>query len=169
MKKTLLVTSLLAASVFASAANAGDINITGAIAQAACVTTATAADIKMPLITHAKLGTGVGDFATDAVTDLTIKLTGCPAIKQTATVIFNGAADKNTPTALALTGVTGVALALFEENGTDLISINGAAKPQNMTGTPTKDLKYKLKYVTTKDVFKEGNATAVLNFDVNYN
>ncbi|HFR4114033.1 TPA: fimbrial protein [Yersinia enterocolitica] len=169
MKKKLIVTSLLAASVFASAANAGTFNITGSIASTPCVANAAQADIKMPLINKDKLGAAAGDFSTVPATDLTINLTNCPNVAQTATVTFTGSADSKDPKALELTGVKGVALALFEDDGSTQIEINKAAKAQSLTGTATSDLTYKAKYVTTADTFQEGNATATLNFDVAYN
>ncbi|HDL6960989.1 TPA: type 1 fimbrial protein [Yersinia enterocolitica] len=171
MKKKLIVTSLLAASVFASAANAADgtFNIAGSIASTPCVATADKADVKMPLINKENLGDSTGKFSDLSATDLTIKLTGCPNVAQTATVTFNGTADKNEIKALELGGVKGVALAVFEANGTDQIAINQAAKGQALTGSATKDLNYKVKYVTTSDTFQEGNAIATLNFDVAYN
>ncbi|CQD38966.1 fimbrial protein [Yersinia mollaretii] len=171
MKKKLIVTSLLAASVFASAANAADgtFNITGSIASTPCVVTATSTDIKMPLINKAKLGATAGEFSADSTTDLAINLSGCPAVNQMATVTFKGTADSKDAKALKLTGVTGVALALFESNDKDRIDINKEAKSQALTGTPTKTLKYKAKYVTTSDTFKEGNVMAALEFDVAYN
>ncbi|AHM75293.1 fimbrial protein [Yersinia hibernica] len=169
MKNKLIVTSLLAASAFASVANAGVFNITGSIAATPCVATASAADIKMPLINKDKLGTNAGKVSDDSATDLVIKLTGCPQVNQTATVTFKGMADTNETKALKLTGVSGVALALFEANGKDQIAINNAAKGQAMNSKASQDLKYVAKYVTTSDTFKEGNATATLNFDVAYN
>ncbi|CRY55254.1 putative fimbrial protein [Yersinia intermedia] len=169
MKKKLIVTSLLAATVFASAANAATFNITGSIASTPCVATAANADIKMPLINKANLETTAGGFAAGSITELKINLANCPNINQTATVTFTGTADTEDNKALKLTGVEGVALALFEENGTSQIDINRAARGQSLTGTPTKVLKYKAKYVTTSKTFKEGNATATLNFDVAYN
>ncbi|MGE4800517.1 fimbrial protein [Yersinia hibernica] len=169
MKNKLIVTSLLAASAFASVANAGVFNITGSIAATPCVATASVVDIKMPLINKDKLGASAGKFADNSATDLVIKLTNCPQVKQTATVTFTGTADTNETKALKLTGVSGVALALFEANGNDQIAINKAAKGQAMNNNVAQDLKYVAKYVTTSDTFKEGNATATLNFAVAYN
>ncbi|HDL7749724.1 TPA: type 1 fimbrial protein [Yersinia enterocolitica] len=169
MKKKLIVTSLLAASVFASAANAGTFNITGSIASTPCVADAAITDIQMPLINKDKLGTTAGEFSELSATDLTIKLTNCPNVTQTATVTFNGKTDTNEPKALELANVKGVALAVFEENGTDQIAIGQAAKGQALTSSATKNLNYKVKYVTTSEPFQEGNATATLNFDVAYN
>ncbi|HDL8433564.1 type 1 fimbrial protein [Yersinia enterocolitica] len=168
MKKKLIVTSLLAASVFASAANAGTFNITGKITATDCVASAEVAGIKMPEINLNDLGRTAGNFAaTD--TDITIKLTGCPAIQKTAIVTFTGTEDTTNPKALKLNGVEGIALALFEKDGTKEIEINKAAVDQPLDGSVEHKLKYKVKYVTTSTVFKPGDATASLDFAVAYN
>ncbi|AVX37241.1 fimbrial protein [Yersinia enterocolitica] len=171
MKKKLIVTSLLAATVFASAANAanGTFNITGTIAATPCVASTTVSNITMPNIELKKLGAASGQTSSDSTTDITIKLSGCPAVQQNATVTFTGTADTTNPKALKLDGVEGVALALFEENGTKEIEINQAADVQVLDGSATKDLKYKAKYISTASLFKPGNATATLDFGVTFN
>ncbi|WP_145572579.1 fimbrial protein [Yersinia mollaretii] len=168
MKKKLIVTSLLAASVLASAANAATINVTGSIAASPCVTTTTNAAITMPLLTDAQLGKDVGKFSASA-TNLTIKLTGCPAISQTATVKFSGTADTEEKKAWKLDNVEGVALALFEDDGLKQIEVNTDAKAQDISNVTTKDLKYKLKYVKTSKTLKSGNAQAAIDYDITYN
>ncbi|CNK59688.1 putative fimbrial protein [Yersinia mollaretii] len=167
MKKKLIVTSLLAASVFASAANAAAINITGTISSSPCA--ATVDTIKMPNINLNSLGTKVGVTNDASAKDITIKLTGCPAMQQTAKVTFTGTADKVNKKALELTGVEGVALALFEKDGTTAIDIGATAADQTLTGSQTKDLEYKVKYVTTATTFKPGDAKGVLNYTIAYN
>lgn len=167
MKKKLIVTSLLAASVLASAANAANIDITGSIKSTPCM--ATVDPITMPDINLNDLGTTVGAKNEKSTADIVIKLTGCPAMQQTAEVTFGGAADKDNNKALELTGVKGIALALFEEDGTTAIDIGGKAKDQLLTGSLTKDLEYKVKYVTTATTFKSGDAKGVLNYTIKYN
>ncbi|MCB5308646.1 fimbrial protein [Yersinia massiliensis] len=168
MKKKLIVTSLLAATVFASAANAATFNITGSIASTPCEVTATNPNIKMPWISKTKLGKA-GEFSTAPAQELRITLKNCPAVNQTAVVQFTGTADTEDNKALKLTGVDGVALAVFEDDGTTQINIGGKAKGKAVISTSDNVLKYKVKYVTTSKAFKEGNATATLNFDVAYN
>ncbi|AJI94338.1 hypothetical protein BD65_1007 [Yersinia ruckeri] len=169
MKKTLLVTSLLATSVFASVANAGTINITGNIAMTQCVADTTAPTITMPDINLNKLGATVGDTSDASTTDIIIKLTDCPAVKQTVKVTFTGTEDAIDSKALKLNNVGGIALALFEEDGTTAVDINKPAKDKLLNGSVTHDLKYKAKYVTTDTTFITGKAEAVLGFDINYN
>ncbi|EKN3346301.1 type 1 fimbrial protein [Yersinia ruckeri] len=169
MKKTLLVTSLLAASVFASAANAANLNISGQIKNFQCSADAKSATITMPEINIKDLGDTVGAISTASTTDITINLTNCPPMTQKVKVEFTGTADQDNPKALALNNVEGIALALFEEDGAKEIAINTTANEQSLTGSPTHELKYKVKYVTTDTVFKPGKAEAVLGFDVSYN
>ncbi|MCW6540363.1 type 1 fimbrial protein [Yersinia ruckeri] len=169
MKKTLLVTSLLAASVFASAANAANLNISGSIKNSQCSVNAQSATITMPEINIKDLGTTVGAISAASTTDIIINLTNCPPMKQNVKVEFTGTADQDNKKALALNNVKGIALALFEEDGAKEIAINTLTDEQPLTGSPTHELKYKAKYVTTDTVFKPGKAEAVLGFDVSYN
>ncbi|WP_145553835.1 fimbrial protein [Yersinia canariae] len=168
MKNKLIVTSLLAASVFASTANAGTINITGKITSNPCVASSTVTNIKMPDINLNELGR-TADTVASSSTDIIIKLTGCPAIKQDATVTFTGTEDNDRKGSLQLNGVKGVALVLYEEDGIKEIKINEKADVKSLNGSETHDLKYKAKYVTTASVFTPGDADATLNFEVKFN
>lgn len=171
MKKKLIVTSLLAASVFASTANAstGTINVTGSISASPCVATIATTTVNMPLITNEQLGNSVGEFSKDSTTNLTINLTGCPAISQTATVKFSGKADTDNIDAWKLAGVEGAALALFESDDVTPIKINTNAKPQDMASAISKDLTYKLKYVKTSKTLTSGDASAAIDYEITYN
>ncbi|AKA37924.1 fimbrial protein [Yersinia ruckeri] len=172
MKKTLLVTSLLAASVFASAANAantGSLKVSGDISHSQCAASVASPTLTMPQIDIKDLGATVGAISTASTTDIIINLTNCPPMTQKAKVMFTGTADKDNTKALALNNVDGIALALFEEDGTKEAAINTNTTEQALTGSPTHELKYKAKYVTTNTVFKPGQAEAVLDFEVSYN
>ncbi|PNM08693.1 hypothetical protein A6J63_021905 [Yersinia enterocolitica] len=57
---------------------------------------------------------------------------------------FTGTEDTTNPKALKLNGVEGIALALFEKDGTKEIEINKAAVDQPLDGSVEHKLKYKV-------------------------
>lgn len=173
MKKKLIVTSLLAASVLASAANAADIKITGSIAASPCTVKSTStSSVKMPAIFEAdvtKLTTGA--IIDKSATAININLEGCPtaAGNSNAVVTFSGVAAAD---AFSLgTAVTGVALKVYDKADKEVKATSGTAKSTNnpITANATQTLEYKLKYVKTADKFKEGAVDTTLTFDVAYN
>lgn len=177
MKKKLIVTSLLAASVFASAANAADgtITVKGSIAATPCEIkpTSKSQDIIMKLINQGDLAKlSAGDTLDTSEKPFKIELTSCPKVAQNATVTFSGKADSDLTSAIALGGtVKGVALKVYEEDGKEVTLVNGAgkAKEKVLATTGTNTLEYKVKYVKTSGTFTEGEANAALNFDIAYN
>ncbi|CNK24059.1 fimbrial protein [Yersinia mollaretii] len=174
MKKKLIVTSLLAASVLASAANAADIKITGSIAATPCKvkTTTTTGNVTMPSIFEGDMkGVNAGDAISKSATQIKIDLEGCPtaAGNSNAVVTFTGAGTGDT---FSLGGtVKGVALKVYDKADKEVKATNGTAISQTNTITPTlnQTLEYKLKYVKTADTFKEGAVDTTLSFNVDYN
>ncbi|PHZ30724.1 type 1 fimbrial protein [Yersinia mollaretii] len=176
MKKKLIVTSLLAASVLASAANAADgtINIQGSIAATPCKikTTSATTNITMPAIFQADLSKlSNGDAVDKSATQIKIDLEGCPtsAGNSNAVVTFTGTGTGDT---LSLGGtVKGVALKVYDKNDAEITAVNGVAKSMTNTisNALTQSLEYKVKYVKTADKFAEGAVDTNLTFDVAYN
>ncbi|WP_145932061.1 fimbrial protein [Yersinia bercovieri] len=173
MKKKLIVTSLLAASVFASTANATVINITGSIAASPCkVKSTSTSSVKMPAIFEADISPlKTGDVITKSVTPININLEDCPiaAGNSNAVVTFTGTAADD---AFSLGSVVkGVALKVYDKTDNEVKATSGTAKSMNnlITASATQTLEYKLKYVKTADTFKEGAVDTALTFDVAYN
>ncbi|CNH67556.1 fimbrial protein [Yersinia mollaretii] len=174
MKKKLIVTSLLAASVFASAANAATINITGTIAAAPCQikTTAATGSVTMPPIYNSQLGkVKAGEVIPNSDAQIKIELESCPVIVGTsnAVVTFTGAGTGDTFSLGSV--VKGVALKVYDKADKEVKATSGTAKSTNnpITANATQTLEYKLKYVKTADTFKEGAVDTTLTFDVAYN
>ncbi|CNK10095.1 fimbrial protein [Yersinia enterocolitica] len=177
MKKKLIVTSLLAASVFASAANAADgtITVKGSIAATPCQIqpTSKSQNINMKLINQAMFDNVKQGEAFDTSTEpFKIELTSCPKVSQNAIVTFSGKADTDLPSAIKLGGtVAGVALKVYENDGKEVVLTggSGAAEQQKLSTSGTNTLEYKVKYVKSSTTLVEGEADAVIDFDVTYN
>lgn len=167
MKKKLIVTSLLAASVLASAANAADgtFNITGTIAATPCTVTNTSA-VDMGVVGKDKLDTM-------APIELKIDLATCPAAAKNALITFNGTAEGDYLKLESTTAgsATGVALALLESDGTTKININSTAKPVSLANKTKTTAIYQAKFVkkAPSATVGEGTISANLTFDVAYN
>lgn len=166
MKKKLIVTSLLAASVFASAANAADgtFNITGSIAATPCTVVNTTSAVNMGIVDKDKI-----DKNSMQPIELKIELANCPSAATEAFVTFLGTAsgDNLALTPKGQTGFAGVDLALFEPNGTTAIKINKRSAPVSLTGgAATVIYKAKLAKKATATDIKEGDFTTTLEFDI---
>ncbi|CRY01394.1 fimbrial protein [Yersinia enterocolitica] len=171
MKKKLIVTSLLAASVFASAANAGVIKVSGSIAASPCVIKSTSAtqNVTMPAIFESdfsKLSTG--GVIDKSAKSIKFELETCPSLASNAVVTFLGTSAGD---AFSLgSTVKGVALKLFDNKDAEVKISNGAATSTTALGTQKdQTLEYKLKYVKTADKFVEGAVDTTINFDIAYN
>ncbi|HDL8510422.1 TPA: type 1 fimbrial protein [Yersinia enterocolitica] len=177
MKKKLIVTSLLAASVFASAANAADgtITVKGSIAATPCQIqpTSKTQNINMKLINQAMFdNVKQGEAFGSSMESFKIELTSCPKVSQNAIVTFSGTPDTDLNSAIKLGGnVQGVALKVYEEDEQEVVLTNGTgqAKKQNLSTSGTNILEYKVKYVKSSTTLVEGEADAVIDFDVTYN
>lgn len=173
MKKTLIATALLAGSAFAGIANAADgtINFIGNITAAACTVTPGTATQNVTLGTVSSSGlTTVG--AVSAPTKFNIVLTACPATATSATIKFDGPADAKNSSLLALTNIagmaTGVAVGLYETNGSTMIPIGSASSSHTLSTSADTTLGFIAKYVST-DAVVAGSANAVSSFTVIYN
>ncbi|CRY24848.1 fimbrial protein [Yersinia enterocolitica] len=171
MKKKLIVTSLLAASVFASAANAGAIKVTGSIAASPCVIKATNENqnITMPAIFESDLSLlTTGGVIDKSAKPIKFELQTCPALTSNAVVTFKGTSDGD---AFSLgSTVKGVALKLFDKQDKEVNISNGVATSTTALGTqPEQTLEYTLKYVKTAAPFTQGAVDTTIDFDIIYN
>lgn len=173
MKKKLIVTSLLAASVFASAANAatGTITVKGSIAANPCVikTASATQDVTMPAIFESDFSQlSVGGVIDKSAKSIKFELETCPALASNAVVTFSGTSAGDT---FSLgSKVKGVALKLFDNKDTEVKISNGSATSTTALGIQKdQTLEYKLKYVKTADNFVEGAADTTITFDIAYN
>lgn len=174
MKKNLivaaLVTGVLSASAFAFADD-GKINFIGSITDDACTVVN---DMSSPLTVtlgtvSSKAFATAGDTA--APTKFTIALKECPSSFTSAQVKFDGAADSNVNTILALTQVDGVATNV----GIQLMDNKGAVVP---LFTPSSayaltagdnNLDFTARYYATAATVTAGPANSTSNFTVTYN
>lgn len=173
MKKTLLSITLLAGSAFPLLSQAVDGNLffTGEILANTCAINA--GDMSQSLV----LG-GIAKNAfpsagsTASVIPFSIHLEDCDNSLHGATVRFDGTRDAINSDLLALTpgGATGVAVALFESNGTTPIPMNADSQSVAITGDIT-TLNFVAKYqaTATPASITAGPANAVAQFTLNYN
>ncbi|CFQ15325.1 putative fimbrial protein [Yersinia enterocolitica] len=171
MKKKLIVTSLLAASVFASAANAGVINVTGSIAANPCVIKVASAtqNVTMPAIFESDLSLlTTGGVIDKSAKPIKFELQTCPTLTSNAVVTFKGTSDGD---AFSLgSTVKGVALKLFDKQDKEVNISNGVATSTTALGTqPEQTLEYTLKYVKTAAPFAQGAIDTTIDFDITYN
>lgn len=171
MKKRLMAVAFVAGSAFVGVANAidGTINFTGVISADACTVNVSGgtAPIDMGTISSAALAT-VGDSASRG--QLQIVLSACSAAATSAAVKFDGQSDSADNTLLALTtgGASGVAIGLYEEDGTTKIPLGSASVSKPLSSTANTELNFVAKYVSTGPV-TVGAANAVTQFTVDYN
>lgn len=120
----------------------------------------------------------ISDFqaanAVSASADLTIGIIGCAAGIQDARVYFSGESDPLGPTLLKLTDTggsgnmaTGIAVQIIDAQTQEEIPLNSLTARSPLKAGDN-ELKYKLRYKSTKEGATGGNATAVLYFDLVY-
>ncbi|MBX9494673.1 type 1 fimbrial protein [Yersinia enterocolitica] len=174
MKKKLIVTSLLAASVFASAANAatGKITITGSVTATPCEvainngTTGSTHSLTMPNIFGQDIPESASPINKEAPFE--IKLTGCPKSAKNAEIKFTGTA-KGADIELQDNGQTNDTIVLNILKSGSAYDIGTADTQAITSGNATFD--YTLKYKTTKSraAVKPGDLTAALDYEITYN
>lgn len=173
MKKNLIAVALLVGSAFTGVANAADgtINFTGNVTADACTITPGSATQTVPLGTVSTTAfPAAGDSA--APTKFDVVLTSCPAAATSATVKFDGPANADDSTLLALTTVTGMAtgvgVGLYEEDSSTPIPVGGESSSKTLSTTAATTFSFVAKYVSTGTV-AAGTANAVSDFTVVYN
>ncbi|WP_434524959.1 fimbrial protein [Photorhabdus asymbiotica] len=176
MKAKLIISSLLASSVFISVANAADgkINFTGNIIATACKIDTNSANqnVNMGTISSSAFN---GVDSTAAATPFSIKLSDCPPEYSNAQVKFDGQTDGKNSNLLALSNdkgqavADGVAIGIYEEDSSTLIPLIKASKFQAFTDQKTAELKFIAKYIATAQTISPGSGDAVANFTIVYN
>ncbi|MBK5413471.1 fimbrial protein [Pseudomonas sp. TH31] len=171
MKKSLIAVAFLSSSAFVGVANAidGTINFTGSISPDACTVNvgSGSAPIDMGNISSSALAS-VGDSASRG--DFKIVLSACSAGATTAAVKFDGQSDKDDPTLLGLAsgGATGVAIGLYEEDGTTKLPLGSSSLSKPIATGADTEFNFVAKYVATGTVV-DGAANALAQFTVDYN
>ena len=158
----------------------GDITFTGKVTSSACSLkgfnggSSTSAVMTLPNVTPASFSSADG-YA--GMTDFTINLQDCDiTTMKNARVAFSGSPDtvdntilKNTNTT---TPATGVGVAILENDGTNLVDINGGTPSRSQTlSTGDTELKFKVAYKanTSTPAVTSGNVTAKTFVDITYN
>ncbi|WJV38363.1 fimbrial protein [Raoultella terrigena] len=174
MKNNLIVVALMAASsltAMSAFADDGRINFMGAITDNACTVVN---NVNNPLTVT--MGTvsrtafaAVGDTA--APTKFTIALTDCPTTVNSASVKFDGTANSNVNSILALTQETGVAtnvgIQIADKNNVVVPLYTASSAYPLQTGS--NDLDFVARYYATGAGVTAGPANATSNFTIIYN
>lgn len=180
MKAKFLGLLFLGLTPLANYAADGDITFVGNVIASACTlngfnggNTTTGATMILPSVTPSSFYSGSG-YA--GMMDFTIDLKDCDtSTKQNAQVTFSGTPDlvdnsilKNTATTSA---ATGVGVAILENNGTELVDINGgkASNGQALSAGKT-SLLFKVAYKadTSTPNVTAGNVMAKTFIDITY-
>ncbi len=172
-----LVRNVLAAAVvtgisFAAHAADGKINFTGTILDSACtVNTGTATQtVDLGQIPKSSFS-AKGDVA--AATRFTIVLDNCPTAVKTASVKFDGTADANDTSILALSSgqtAKGVGVALYEKDGVTPIPLATLSKSLTLdtTASYSNQMAFVAKYKATEATVTAGTANASSDFTITY-
>jgi len=172
MKKLAIAAAIVASVSLSSAfADDGKINFVGSITDEACTVVN---GMSNPLTVtlgnvSSKAFTGAGSTA--APTKFTIALTDCPDTVNSATVKFDGTADSNVNTILALTQETGVAtgvgIQLADANNSVIPLYTASAAYPLATGD--NNLDFVARYYATAASVTAGPANSTSNFTIVYN
>jgi len=173
VNKNAMLFMLLACSAFTAVSHAADgtINFTGTITDVACIVTPATANqtVTMGTVSASALA-NVGDTAAPSRFD--IVLTHCPATATRAMVKFDGPADANNSSLLALTNsagkANGVAVGIYEGDANTLIAVGSPSASRTLSATADTTFNFFAKYVATGPVVP-GSANAVSDFTVIYN
>ncbi|CAI1031510.1 fimbrial protein [Serratia sp. JSRIV001] len=173
MKKNLLVAALMTAGVLSASAFAADgkINFVGAITDDACTVVN---DMSNPLTVtlgtvSSKAFTTIGSTA--APTKFTIALTNCPATMTSAKVKFDGTADANEGSILALTQEAGVATNVgiqLTDKANVVVPLYTASSSYALV-PGANNLDFVARYYSTAASVTAGPANSTSNFTIIYN
>ena len=172
MKKNLIVAAMVAGVLSASAfADDGKINFVGSITDDACtVTNNVTSPLTVTLGTVASTAFSAGSMSA-APTNFNIMLSACPASVTQAKVKFDGTANTNDTTILALTAETGVAtnvgIQLKDKTGA-ILPLRTASAPYALT-TGANTLQFTAQYLATALPVTAGPANSTSNFTIIYN
>jgi major type 1 subunit fimbrin (pilin) len=170
MKKLVIAVSIAVASLSSAFADDGKINFTGVITDDACTPVN---DVSNPL--EVPMGTVSSKaFSTTQTANphkFSILLKDCPLAATSAKVTFDGTADSNVPSVLALTQVAGVATNVGiqitdKQNVVVPLYTESSAYPLTVGDN---SLDFVARYYKTGTTVTAGPADATTNFTIVYN
>lgn len=175
MKKNLIVAALMTGALSAASAFAADgqINFIGSITDDACTVVN---DMTNPLeVTLGTVSSSAfnGSGSTAAPTKFTIALTNCPSTMTKAKVKFDGTADANVNSLLALTNVGTVGVAKnvgiqLTDKSNVVVPLHSASSEYPLTAG-SNELDFVARYYATAATVEAGSANATSNFTIVYN
>lgn len=174
MKMTsLLKMGVLAAAVTASMGayadnSLGSITVTGTIISAGC--SVDAASIAAPV----ELGVlPVADFKAagdhSALVPFSVHLTACPISQAGVNLSTSGAADATNSKLIAVTGVTGLGVAIYNADDTQINLNSASAFAAIDQGTAEATIPLKAAAMSNGGMVTDGEFTATTNFTLSYN
>lgn len=177
--RSILASAVISGMAFSAVASDGTINITGTILDSACTvdTTQATQTVNLGLIQRTAFGEA-GSVA--GATRFSISLKNCPSTVKSASVTFDGNANKGNADILALnSGQTaeGVGVAFYEADGVTaiplatksaIITLDTASTGEPATPANVNQLTYVAKYKSTQAAVKAGTANATSDFTITY-
>ena len=172
MKMKIITTALIVGALSNSAlADDGKINFVGSITDDTCTVTN---NVSSPLtVTLGTVSSSAfsGAGSTAAPTKFTISLAACPESMTSAKVKFDGTADANVDSVLALTQVTGVAKNVgiqIKDKTNAVVPLHQASAAYALT-EGNNNLDFVANYYATSSAVTAGTANATSNFTIVYN
>ncbi|WP_343552960.1 fimbrial protein [Pantoea sp.] len=163
----LIIVLIYGYSVNAAHAIGGTINFTGNLLESTCQITS--GDEKQTV--------AMGDFQISGFNgqsgifqgnqSVTIRLENCGPGLTGARVVFDGVRDPLYANAFKLDGVTGAGLALFEDDGSTLITPGTASRVKAISAQRA-TLNFKAKYRSSSATVTPGSANAAVDFTIQY-
>jgi major type 1 subunit fimbrin (pilin) len=163
-----IITSVSLSSAFA---DDGKINFVGSITDDACTVVNGVSNPLTVTLGNVSSTAFTGAGSTAAPTKFSLALTNCPATVTSASVKFDGTADSNVNTILALTQETGVATGV----GIQLMDNNNVAVPLFTASSAyplaagDNQLDFVARYYATAVSVTAGPANSTSNFTIVYN
>ena len=173
MKKILIMGAVISGFAFVNFAKAvdGSLNFTGTISGTTCDVNTASQNVPIPMgNVSAKAFSAAGQPV--GSTKFSITLINCPAAVTSAAVNFGGPSDPNNRDLIAITPGTGVAsgvaIALYEDDGSTLIPLNTNSQSKSVTVAGPNVLTYIARYMSTAATVGAGTANAVAEFTMKY-
>ncbi|WP_423061473.1 fimbrial protein [Citrobacter portucalensis] len=169
MKKTMLSACFVLFAGNALAAD-GTIHFTGSISDQTCTVDSNSQDLTVDLGKVAQSALNGSKGKRVAPTQFTIKVASCPATVTGASIKFDGNANSDDTTLLALDGDTGVAtgvgIQIADKTGTVIPLHNASPNYTLVSGDNSFD--FVARYVASKDEVGTGTANATSEFTIVY-
>lgn len=171
MKKTIIVAAITTSAALTMSntfAAAGTVNFNGEIIDAACTVDTGSASQTVKLGRYSKSELKASGDKTVG-TKFSIVLADCPETVTSATIKFDGSADKTNSNLLAVTGgATGVAINLMTADHQDLPLAGVNSHTYTLSNSESNTLDFYAQYKATSNDVGVGPANGVANFSVSY-